>query len=130
MFKPSLRSSDNIENRPHAQFEGDNNGQASEFERSLALARYLAGTKLRDARTIAFVPDSLYGHAVLVALACSEIIIGREAEFGAAGVNAVRSLRNSEPLVLRRDEAYIGVMIDDLITRPPSEPRSRKSSSR
>ncbi|MHC4696057.1 MAG: tRNA uridine-5-carboxymethylaminomethyl(34) synthesis enzyme MnmG [Planctomycetota bacterium] len=39
-----------------------------------------------------------------------------------AGVNAVQWLRGAEPLVLGRDEAYIGVMIDDLITRPPSEP--------
>ncbi|UCG16899.1 MAG: tRNA uridine-5-carboxymethylaminomethyl(34) synthesis enzyme MnmG [Phycisphaerales bacterium] len=39
-----------------------------------------------------------------------------------AGVNAVRYLRREEPLVLGRDEAYLGVMIDDLITRPPDEP--------
>jgi tRNA uridine 5-carboxymethylaminomethyl modification enzyme len=39
-----------------------------------------------------------------------------------AGTNAVLSLRSKEPLVLGRDEAYIGVMIDDLITRGVDEP--------
>ncbi|NLX99378.1 MAG: tRNA uridine-5-carboxymethylaminomethyl(34) synthesis enzyme MnmG [Rhodopirellula sp.] len=39
-----------------------------------------------------------------------------------AGVNAVLSLAGKEPLVLRRDQAYIGVMIDDLITRGVDEP--------
>jgi len=39
-----------------------------------------------------------------------------------AGTNAVRGLAGQEPLVLGRDEAYIGVMIDDLVTRPPAEP--------
>ncbi len=39
-----------------------------------------------------------------------------------AGVNAARLLGNQKPLILGRDEAYIGVMIDDLITRPPTEP--------
>ena len=39
-----------------------------------------------------------------------------------AGINAARKLASREPLVLGRDEAYIGVMIDDLVTRPPTEP--------
>ncbi len=39
-----------------------------------------------------------------------------------AGVNAALRLRDDEPLVLRRDQAYIGVLIDDLVTRSVDEP--------
>ncbi|MCM2281603.1 MAG: tRNA uridine-5-carboxymethylaminomethyl(34) synthesis enzyme MnmG [Bdellovibrionaceae bacterium] len=39
-----------------------------------------------------------------------------------AGVNAARRLRDSEPFVLGRDEAYIGVLIDDLVTKGTIEP--------
>jgi len=39
-----------------------------------------------------------------------------------AGINAVLKLREEEPLVLTRDQAYIGVLIDDLVTLGTSEP--------
>ncbi len=39
-----------------------------------------------------------------------------------AGINAALSIRNSEPFILDRSDAYIGVMIDDLVTKGVAEP--------
>ena len=51
-------------------------GAATEFERALSLARYLVSPSMASVKTLAYLPSSLEGHAVLAALACEEIAMG------------------------------------------------------
>lgn len=83
-------ASDQGGTRPILIFEfrsaGSEGSGTSEFERSLSIARFLASDRLNGVRTVAFVPKSVHGHAVLAVLACEEIIVAADAELGRAGV--------------------------------------------
>lgn len=77
--------------RPVLVFEfvaaANQSGRGSDFGRSLELAHYLASRELSGVKTVAYIPRSVQGHAVLAAMACEEIIMAPEAEMGEAGVD-------------------------------------------
>ncbi len=54
----------------------------SEFTSAVRLAELVCDPKLNTARTVAYIPESLPGHAVLAAMACDDIVMHADAEFG------------------------------------------------
>jgi membrane-bound ClpP family serine protease len=62
-------------------------GEGTDFERALSLARYLRSQELASVKTVAYIPQTIKGHGVLVALACEEIVMDPEAELGEAGLD-------------------------------------------
>jgi membrane-bound serine protease (ClpP class) len=63
-------------------------GKGSEFGRALALAKYIASSRdLNGVKTVAYIPKTIKGHAVLAAMACEEIIMAPNAEIGEAGID-------------------------------------------
>jgi len=69
------------------EFRGSdgNAGETSSFGRSLELAQFLTRDELRGVKTVAYLPQSVKGHAVLPVLACEQIVVAKDAEFGDAG---------------------------------------------
>ena len=87
----ALRTSQGAKSRPvivlelwpaHSKF-----GEGSDFSRAQKLARYLSGRELSRAKTVAYIPQTIKGHAVLIALACEEIVMAPDAQLGAAGID-------------------------------------------
>ncbi len=60
-------------------------GEGTQLDRAKSLARYLVSPKLKHVRTVAYLPTSVQGHAVLPVLACEEIIMAPDATLGDAG---------------------------------------------
>jgi len=66
-------------------------GRSTEFGDAYNLADFLSSEELNAVTTVAYLPKTLQGHAVLVALACDEIIMAPEAEIGPAGADDGRT---------------------------------------
>jgi membrane-bound ClpP family serine protease len=60
-------------------------GEETEFERASSVARHIS-QQVSAVKTVAYIPRTIKGHGVLVALACEEIVMSPDAEFGEAGI--------------------------------------------
>ncbi len=69
--------------------------RGTQFSDALKLARLISGNRLNGVRTVAYVPQSLPGHALLVAMACDDIMMPPEATLGPVG-EAADTIRNTE----------------------------------
>ena len=79
------------------------------------LARYLASDRLARVRTVAFLPVSVKGHAVLTVIACEEIIIDPDAVLGEAGIGEpyvdATVLRGYSEIAERRRTVPVAVVL-------------------
>ena len=75
-------------------------GRGSSFAPCHQLAEFLTDRQLSDVHTIAWIPRSIEGHAVLPIIACDEIIMAPDAEFGNAGVDE-KSVSETTRLIYR-----------------------------
>lgn len=94
--------------------ESENGGlgsRGSQFERCLALARFLTSPDAARVRLIAYLPETVEGHAVLPVLACEEIIAASSAELGRATID--------EPL-----DATIAGAYRDVVARRATLPQA------
>lgn len=79
--------------RPYLIFEffvpggQENFGRGSNFGACYELANFLTSSELNAAKTVAYLPQSIQGHAVLVVLSCDDIIMAPDATIGPAGVD-------------------------------------------
>jgi membrane-bound ClpP family serine protease len=65
----------------------DQGAGGSEYGAAYALADFLSSDEMNAATTVAYLPQSIRGHAVLVAMACDQIIMAQDATIGTAGID-------------------------------------------
>src|SRR3954447_17872165 len=62
-------------------------GEGTDFTRALSLANALTQPDMSAVKTVAYIPQTIKGHGVLIAPACEEIVMAPNAEFGEAGID-------------------------------------------
>ena len=66
---------------------GSEYGEGSDISRIESLANYLTSTRLTGVRTVAYIPQTLKGHAVVLAAACEQVVMAPDVTLGEAGID-------------------------------------------
>src|SRR5262245_38193273 len=83
-------------------------GEGSSFGDAVDLARFISGDRMSGVETVAWLPRTVKGHAVLPVLACEKIIMGRDAEIGAAGINERTPIEDAIRTAYTEDRNGVG----------------------
>lgn len=93
-------------------------GRGSSFGSCYELADLLVGETFVGIRTVAYFPQSVRGHAVLVALACDERMIASDADFGEAGIDETgisATQREAYHEIAKRRSSLPGAVVEKLL---------------
>jgi membrane-bound ClpP family serine protease len=90
-------------------------GRGTTIGNAYDLADFLSGKELGDVETVAYVPQTIQGHAVLAVMACQTIIMNGDAELGPAGVDETQVpksvLSSYEDIAARRKKVPVEVAL-------------------
>jgi hypothetical protein len=75
-------------------------GQGTSFEKAYSIARWLSGQKGNQVKSVGYISSNLRGHAVLIALACEELVMLPDSEIGKSGIDEAQV----EPTI---EQAYL-----------------------
>ena len=93
-IRKAIESAEAEKAKPVLIFEFGYSKEEADFARqtligsAFDLANFLSSDTVSRARTVAYLPQSVRGHAVLAVLACDEIVMAPEAELGPASIDA------------------------------------------
>ncbi|MEC7502404.1 MAG: hypothetical protein VX970_11780, partial [Planctomycetota bacterium] len=101
-----------------ANRSGASYGEGSEFEDCLKLARFLTSPSLKGIKTVAFLPQPIKGHALLVVMACDQVMMSTESSMtGLDSAQGVKdpTIRSSYLEIAARRKTFPEKIVESMI---------------